>query len=679
MMSPKSNRAQLLRFCAGVLRPPPIRTADEWAKQCMKLPPTSPVPGRYDPSRTPYVVAIMRAFSDARYKVIVVIMGSQMGKTLLLMCVIGHRLDDDPAPIFYVGPDRDFLEDKLEPDIVSMLKGTKSLRRKTVWGRAQKKRRKVVNGAKLRLISAGSSSQLASDSVALLLVDERDRMVGKVSDEGDPVRLARARLFTYPNGKAGVISTPLEGRVLTEVDEVSGLERWAYTDPKKLASPTWRLWQQGTRFEWAWPCPHCGEFFIPRRALLQFDGKDDIATADPMKAKATAHIVCRACGCNIEDSKHKEWMNANARFYAPGGGYIVAATGEEVGDLPNTETASFWVSGLASEFVSWGDRAKDEVEAAQSADPKEVKVVVNTGFGELYAPATDAPKHSAVTDCKLPYKRGQVPYGVQRIVLTTDVQKRGVYWVMRGWGARRESWLIDYGYIAGETDGPEVWDELEDKARASLAGDTGVNLQLIDSGYRPGRPAVVPENLVYDYCRRFSRTFARPIKGLNYMTGNRWFSTTDNDVDSRGRTRKSAGLILHHLNTHEFKSRVFEKINRRKELAGGWHVPEDVDDAYAKQVVAETCQWTGGKPVWTAVGANHYLDCEMMQEAAAEILKVRLLPPLPELEVEQEPEAEEPATVPVLSEQVKVQSAAPLPPKIRQSSWRTPNMKGSRR
>lgn len=646
MTKPTNSRAALLRFCAGIVRPPPARTADQWAAACMDLPPTAPVPGRYDPTRTPYVVPIMRAFSDPRYKVVVTVMGSQMGKTLSFMAIIGHRLDDDPAPIFYVGPDRDFLEDKLEPDIVSMLKATKSLRRKTVWGKAQKKRRKVVNGAKLRLISAASSSQLASDSVALLLVDERDRMLGKVSDEGDPVRLARARLFTYPNGKAGIICTPLEGPVHTEIDPVSGMERWAPTDPKKLASPTWRMWQQGTRHEWAWPCPHCGEFFIPRRSMLRFDGRDDIAKADATKAKASAHLSCPRCGCDIDDAANKAWMNERGVFVAPGQ-RLAPWTGEAVGDPPPGETVSFWVSGLASPFVSWGDRAKDEVEAAQSGDPKEMKVVVNTGFGELYASATDAPKHSAVTDCALPYRRGQVPYGVQRTFLTVDVQKRGVYWVMRGWGARRESWLIDYGYLAGDTDSGEVWDELEDLARASLPGEMGISMLLIDSGYRPGKPAIVQENLVYDFCRRFGRVFARPIKGERYLSGNRWFTTTDNDTDSRGKPRKSAGLILHRLNTHEFKSRVFEKINRRAELAGGWHVPEGIGDDYAKQIVAESCRWVAGKPVWDELGANHYLDCEMMQEAAAEIAKVRLLPPLPAI-----PDVED-EDVPVLTAPIR--------------------------
>jgi len=662
MATRTSNRSALLRFCAGIIQPPPARTADQWAAQCMDLPPTSPVPGRYDPTRTPYVVPIMRAFSDPRYKVIVTVMGSQMGKTLSFMAIIGHRLDDDPAPIFYVGPDRDFLEDKLEPDIVSMLRSTPSLRRKTVWGKAQKKRRKVVNGAKLRLISAASSSQLASDSVALLLVDERDRMTGKVSDEGDPVRLARARLFTYPNGKAGIICTPLEGRVFSEYDPDTGLERWVHADPKKLASPTWRMWQQGTRHEWAWPCPHCGEFFIPRRSILKYDGKDDIATADPMRAKATAHISCPKCGCDIEDGEHKAWMNERGVFVAPGQ-RIVPWTGELVGDIPAGETVSFWVSGLASPFVSWGDRAKDDVEAHQSGDPKEVKVVFNTGYGELYAPAADAPKHADVAECKLPYKRGQIPYGVQRIAVTADVQKRGVYWVMRGWGARRESWLIDYGYVAGDTDQIEVWDNLEEIVRGSLPGGMTVNRLLIDSGYRPGRPSVLPENIVYDFCRRFNKMFAQPIKGEPTLAGGRRLASQDGDVDYRGKPRKYGGLILHRLNTDYFKTQVYERISRRKEILGGWHLPEDVDESYAKQVASETRILKNGKPYWQETGANHYLDCEMMQEAAAELMQVvRLHPPPPRDEPSEERDDDDQGVrvVPTAAPPLKIQPFAPV-------------------
>lgn len=618
----------LLERMAARLDPPPQMEADEWAVGNITLPPKEGMPGPYRMAHTPQFIPFVRAFWNPKLRRVIFVCGAQEGKTRAVQAVIGKKLDHEPQPIIYYGPTKTFVERTVEPRIVEMLRSSTSLCGKTLWGKKQKKTLKIVGGAPLILSWASSGAELAGQEAALVIIDERDRLADDIDGEGDPVEQGEARTGSYANGKIGVISTPKTGVVVKERHPDTGMEHWTIPDLKKIASPIIKLWWEGSRHEMAWPCPDCGDYFIPHSGLLHWDGKRD-GTATPAQAARTVKLVCGCCGVPI-DEKHKEWMCDRMRPVAPG--QRIELDGTVVGDEPDTDCSSIWSNGLMSKFKSWGKLARRLVSAMASGEPGKVQGVINTGFGELHAVAGEAPKRSAVTDCALPYKRGQVPYGVQRVFLTVDVQKRGVYWVLRGWGAKRKSWLIDYGYLPGETDSPEVWDELEELARAALPGDTGVNLLLIDSGYRPGKPNVVSEHLVYEFCRRFSRTFARPVKGLSYMTGNRWFSTTDNDVDSRGRTRKSAGLILHHLNTHEFKSRVFEKINRRKELAGGWHVPEDVDDAYAKQIVSETCRWVAGKPVWDELGANHYLDAEMMQEAAAEILKVRLLPPLPELE-----------------------------------------------
>ena len=624
MLSEHTKR--LLSAWADIIRPARRRHADEWAEESVEFPPTAPEPGRYSAARTPYVVPIMRAFESPKYKTIVVCMGSQMGKTLSFMIIIGRQLDDDPVPIIYVGPDRVFVEDKVSPDIVSMLSTSKSLRKKTVWGRKQKKTKFTVNGAKLRLAWAGSASQLASESAGLVLVDERDRMRGSVKGEGDPVKLARARLFAYSaTGKLGVISTPLVGKLTTERDAF-GIERWAWAAPKDLESPTWRLWQSGTRAEWAWPCPHCRQYFVPRSSLLRYDGDSDPATADVMTAARTAHLLCPHCGVLLDDESDKARMNARGRFICPG--QTITPDGEVSGAEPDTETASFWVSGLASPFVSWGDRAAELVGAIQSGDLGELQTVMNTGFGELFAVRGEAPKFSAVLECSLPYEMGQVPHGVQAVSMTIDVQKRGVYFVIRGWGARFESWLIRYGYLPGDTDQPEVWDALEREIRTEVAPGVGINMVLIDSGFRPGDKWRRPDNEIYAFCRRFNKLFCRPVKGRETMSYGKHMTTTDGDVDYRGKPRKFRGLLLHILNTDYYKTQVHERISRQKEISGGWHVPQDTTDEYAKQIVAESRVEVNGKYVWQAHGANHYLDCEMMQWAAAELMQVHTLSPL---------------------------------------------------
>jgi phage terminase large subunit GpA-like protein len=152
-------------------------------------------------------------------------------------------------------------------------------------------------------------------------------------------------------------------------------------------------------------------------------------------------------------------MNATGRYVAPG--QTVTDADVVVGDPPDSDTCSFWVSGLCSPFRSFGDRAAAYVEATQSGDPAKVQTVVNAGFGELWAPSSgDVPEWREVEGCSLPYAKGTVPAEVAFLTSGVDVQKRKLVFVVRGWGVRQESWLIDHGEIWGDTRLDQVWADL---------------------------------------------------------------------------------------------------------------------------------------------------------------------------------------------------------------------------
>ena len=68
-------------------------------------------------------------------------MGSQMGKTAGLLNVIGHRLDDDPAPIIYIGPTRNNIDNVIEPKLTDLIKACPVYGQS--WRRAKKLRRHI--------------------------------------------------------------------------------------------------------------------------------------------------------------------------------------------------------------------------------------------------------------------------------------------------------------------------------------------------------------------------------------------------------------------------------------------------------------------------------------------------------------------------------------------------------
>ena len=204
--------ADAIRSLASIIDAPLPRTADQWADANRVLPAGVAEPGPWRSSRTPYMTEPVRAFKNPNYRRVVWVMGSQMGKTASQFNVIGHRLDDEPAPVLYLGPTQSNIRTMIEPKIQDMINETPSLKRKFIKSKSTKTL-KIINGIAFRMAWAGSAAELASDSAAVGFVDERDRMGESVKGEGDPVELMEARTSTFPDGKVGVASTPTVGTV----------------------------------------------------------------------------------------------------------------------------------------------------------------------------------------------------------------------------------------------------------------------------------------------------------------------------------------------------------------------------------------------------------------------------------------------------------------------------------
>ncbi len=539
-------------------------------------------------------------------------MASQMGKTAGLLNVMGQRLDDAPVPMLYVGPTKSNVDRVIEPQIVSMLRSSQTLWSKTDRSRKAQKLAKTVNGVSLRLAWAGSPTELASQPAHTVLVDEIDRME-PIPGEGDPVSLAEARTTNYAGGRIIITSTPTEGNVDVDTHPVTGVQHWKVTDAKDVISPVWRLFQEGTRHEWAVPCPHCGEYFVPRLRLLTWPEK-----ATPKVAKREARLTCPSCGSLIEDS-HKSAMNSAGHFLAPGQQVI---SGRVVGEAPESDTASFWVSGLMSPWKTFGDRAADYVRALASGDQERLRVVVNTGFGELYAFRGEAPPAAAVRECVAPYHLGQIPAAVKLITCGVDVQKARLVYAVRGWGHNMESWLLDYGEIHGQTAEGPVWNELSDLLEREYVREDGakglrIRRMGIDSGYRPGDKWRKPDNLVYEFCLRNRR--ALPTKGRDTL--NKPLKPSLIDVTFRGQVYKQ-GLQLWHLDSDYFKSWVQGALLVAETQQRRWWVPQDVSEDYCMQLTAETrVPKPSGLAVWVKIRQeNHFLDCEAINVAMAQSL-----------------------------------------------------------
>lgn len=624
----------LLKRAATFLQPTPRTTPDEWGAQNRRYPASAGLPGPRDPTLTGYMIPFSRQVHAAEYRRVVGVTAAQSGKTDTLLDCIGARLDQRPAPILYVGPSKDFVSDQFEPRLMDLVDDARVLRDKVVRGRRMKKTLKIIAGVRVRLGSAGSSTSLKSDPFALGIVDEYDEMVANIKGQGDPLGLVEARGETYADFVTAVTSTPSTGIADTETDPVSGLEFWKVGDTDQIESPIWRLWQSGTRHHFAWPCPHCGAFFVPMFKHLQWP-----ENATPAKAREGAYLLCPTNGCVIENH-HKPEMIAGGVQIAPGQ-TVDDAVAET--NLPESNTWSCWTSGLCSPFVTFGERAERYLYALQSGEEDKIQTVMNAGFGELHSVAArgDVPEWKEVEARQLPYREGDVPLGGLRIVMAVDVQKFSLIYVIRAFGARGTSWLITSGQLYGPTDDDAVWTDLADLMLTPVGG-MHIEKVGIDSGFRPDKPEAGSEHKVYEFCRRYA-WLCVPTKGRAVQSPPYRVSKIEVKPDGRKATY-SINLAI--LSTDFFKSLVVSRIRTPMGTPGAWYVHEGVTEDYCKQVASEARIIEKGRPKWVRKQRdNHMLDCEAICAALGYSINVQRIPVGAEREPD-EPVKERPVKLP---------------------------------
>ena len=164
----------------SVLKPPPKLTVAEWADQERRLSSeASAEPGRWYTSRANYQKGIMDAISDPLIRDCVVMAGAQVGKTEMLLNVIGFHVGQDPAPMLVVQPTLEMAQSFSKDRLAPMLRDTPNLKGKVKDPRARDANNttthKVFPGGHVSLVGSNSPSGLASRPIRIVLCDEVDR------------------------------------------------------------------------------------------------------------------------------------------------------------------------------------------------------------------------------------------------------------------------------------------------------------------------------------------------------------------------------------------------------------------------------------------------------------------------------------------------------------------------
>lgn len=487
-----------------------------WADSYRQLPSDAAEPGRWKTSRAPYTREIMDAFTAPNVHRVVVKSSAQVGKTEILLNIIGRYAHIDPCTILLVNPTLEMSQDFSKARLSRMIQDTKVLT--PLFGQMKSRDAnqtilsKFFVGGRIVLCGANSPAGLASRPVRIVLCDEVDRFPlsagGSQGGEGDPVDLAAKRTSNFWNYKIGLFSTPTaEGASRVDIE-----------------------YNLGTQEEWRHECPNCKEFFALDYRQMQVDYVE-------RKNEAGNRIVvvnevkwrCPWCGFEFGEVEMK---NAPQKYVA------------QNPDALKNGIRSFWLNGFSSPWLTWKDIMREWLEARGNAARE--NVVYNTRFGLSYRQAGYYDDENVFLERRVDYD-GELPREVLLLTAGVDVQANRLEYVIYGWGAGDKCFGILRGLVRGEPTKLSTWQQLDDVLNREYYFSDGTPMKVartfIDSGYATAS--------VYEYCRLAMPRGCFPIKGKGGMGLPLLYQYTN---------PKGSGILLTMLGVDDGKQEVMSRL-----------------------------------------------------------------------------------------------------------------------
>lgn len=522
----------------------------------------------------------MDAVSDPEISEVVVMSGSQLGKTELLLNIVGYHIAHDPSPILVVQPTLEMGQAWSKDRLSNMLRDTPSLRDKVADPRSRDSgnttMHKIFPGGHITIVGSNSPASMASRPIRIVLVDELDRCALSAGAEGDPVALARRRSATFWNRKIVQVSSPT-------LKNFSRIED---------------AYKRSTRKTFWIPCHSCGEMQTLEWSQVRW----------PENEPENAQYHCKEC-----DSP---WTDAD-RIKALSSGEW---RGEQ--DVPGVE--GFQISGLYSPWSMIGEAAREFVIAKQS--PLTLQGFVNTYLCQTW--------EDAGAQEEIPYeylfarREGNfsdhelvAPEGIGVITAGVDVQDDRLEIEFVGWGKGQnapESWSLHYGVLYGDPSGNQLWDELDSLLLRSWTlpngRNIGVSATCIDSGGHFTQA-------VYAFVKR--------------TTGRKIYAIKDRGEEGRPAipnrpSRNNIGKIpLYVLGSFALKEQVVAQLRIEEPGPGFCHFPDTRPKEFFLGLLAEKIVTKYGKGYakrsWQKTNRqrNEPLVCRVYSLAALMILNIR--------------------------------------------------------
>jgi phage terminase large subunit GpA-like protein len=534
------------------MRPPPKRTASEWADAERVLSPeASAERGPWRTSRAEYLREFMDAISDPEIPEVIGIFASQMGKTEAVNCCIGHNITDDPAPTLVVHPTVDAAETWSKDRLAPMLRDTPCLRGKV---RDPKSRdsgntilHKVFDGGHLTAVGANAPIGLSARPIRRVYGDELDRFPQSAGPEGDPAALARRRTAKFWNRKIV----------------------WTTSPGIKATSRSWRLWEKSDQRYYFVPCPDCGQ-----EQTLRWERVIWEKSPGGEHRPETAVYACEQCGSAWSDVKRR----ASVRW------------GRWRATKPFRGIAGFRINCLYDPFESrsLADFVQEWLDC--QGDPQLLKVFVTTMLAEWWeGDDGEIAEEEALLARREAYPHDSegpmVPAGAAILTASADVQDDRIEVKCVGWGRGQECWVLERQVLYGDPSTDAVWDAVDEfflRERRSAAGfPLFVRAWCLDTGGHHTLQA-------YAFVRKRGRALRTMPDGTRQMGFAVRGAGGPGKVWPDSASTKNKGKVpLYTLRVDAAKDTLAKRLGIEEPSAGFIHFGLDFDPEYFKGLTAE--------------------------------------------------------------------------------------------
>jgi len=554
-----------------------------------------------------YLDAILQALVDPDVEEVVLMLGTQMGKTACLCAIIAYFLVCEGAPSLIACPDEDSAKEHQRSKMIPHLRMVKALAHK-IKPDSKLNKKNIDLGDRIVYYGwSGAPWTVSGRSCALVAVTEVNLHSRKKSGEGDPVKMARDRAKAFARSKRKIL---IEGKCT--VDGECRLTK---------------AFEESNQQQLQVPCPHCGEYQYLERG--EKEGEKGLKWTFDSNGEVVPESVHYLC-CNKECKKpinpdEKPKMMRRLRWVPKG------QTCNREGHLQGTPLRSKRISGfqagsIYSNVLSWIDYAQAFVAAAKEGI-EAIKNFVQSWDAKAFKYSLATLNAKDVLDHCGDYQPGQqLLCEPLAILMATDVQKDHLWYVVRAFSYMGESWLMRYG----RADNFVMLEEIEKATFHALSGTPhGIYKNLIDSG--DGNR----QQEIYDYCAG-NWQVRQPIKGGHQYT--------QSSIVRVSPIQGMGEMKLWNIDKGFAMDSLFDmRLKIKKGDPGHWWLPADnyVQYDYIRSMLSwqrEPKKGRSGivKTQWVSKSDTfeHLSDCESYLEAAAAYYQLNLLPK-PQMTAEQ--------------------------------------------